>query len=225
MRTLYHWPLDPFSRTVRLALGEKKLPAELVETPFWGQPEPLAQLAPGSCLPVLVEAGPEGRVVTADARACLEYLEDTHPSPALMPLSARGRAEVRRLCAAFERGFDQEVNTFLLYERLSARVLNAGPVDPDRLRLGARALTVWLTRIGDLAEARGFLAGGQLSFADLVAAAHVSCLDFFGDIDWAKAERARSWYVRIKSRPAFRALLKDRVKGIMPPAHYADLDF
>jgi glutathione S-transferase len=29
----------------------------------------------------------------------------------------------------------------------------------------------------------------------------------------------------MKSRPSFRPLLTDRVSGVTPPAHYADLDF
>ena len=29
----------------------------------------------------------------------------------------------------------------------------------------------------------------------------------------------------MKSRPSFRPLLADRVPGVTPPAHYADLDF
>jgi glutathione S-transferase len=50
-------------------------------------------------------------------------------------------------------------------------------------------------------------------------------LDFIGDIDWAKFPPAKEWYVRIKSRPSFRSLLSDRIAGMTPPGHYAELDF
>ncbi|HEY8579124.1 MAG TPA: glutathione S-transferase family protein, partial [Beijerinckiaceae bacterium] len=33
------------------------------------------------------------------------------------------------------------------------------------------------------------------------------------------------WYMRMKSRPSFRAILADRVPGITPDPVYADLDF
>ena len=38
-------------------------------------------------------------------------------------------------------------------------------------------------------------------------------------------EPAKDWYARVKSRPGFRPLLADRVSGVTPPTHYADLDF
>ncbi len=50
-------------------------------------------------------------------------------------------------------------------------------------------------------------------------------LDYLGEIDWTDYRAARDWYTRIKSRPSFRPLLADRVRGISPVSHYADLDF
>jgi glutathione S-transferase len=44
-------------------------------------------------------------------------------------------------------------------------------------------------------------------------------------VDWTVSAAAREWYARVKSRPSFRAILADRVAGVTPPAHYADLDF
>jgi len=64
-----------------------------------------------------------------------------------------------------------------------------------------------------------------LSYADLAAAAHLSAIDFGGDVDWSVSAAAKDWYARIKCRPSFRPLLTDAVSGITPPAHYADLDF
>ena len=45
------------------------------------------------------------------------------------------------------------------------------------------------------------------------------------ELEWHQLSDARDWYMRIKSRPAFRPLLKDRIRGLAPSAHYADLDF
>ena len=69
------------------------------------------------------------------------------------------------------------------------------------------------------------MAGDGFSLADLAAAAHLSVLDFMGDVDWTVSAGAREWYARVKSRPSFRPLLTDRVAGMTPPEHYADLDF
>ncbi|MEO9191679.1 MAG: glutathione S-transferase family protein, partial [Acetobacteraceae bacterium] len=69
------------------------------------------------------------------------------------------------------------------------------------------------------------LAGASISLADFAAAAHFSALDYIGDVDWTVAPAAKEWYARMKSRPSFRGVLADRVPGVTPPEHYADLDF
>ena len=76
-----------------------------------------------------------------------------------------------------------------------------------------------------LAATRDWLAGGHPSYADMAAAASISVLDYLGEIEWGETKAARDWYARMKSRPAFRPLLADRVRGLAPVAHYGDLDF
>ncbi len=70
-----------------------------------------------------------------------------------------------------------------------------------------------------------WLAGERLSYADLAAAAHLSSVDYLGDVPWQEDETAKAWYARVKSRPSFRPLLADHLPGLPPPRHYADLDF
>ena len=82
-----------------------------------------------------------------------------------------------------------------------------------------------MTYIGYLADHRRWLAGDEMSFADLAAAAHLSCMDYLGQIPWDDFPAARGWYVRLKSRPSFQALLEDRLPGKPPPHYYSDLDF
>ncbi len=82
-----------------------------------------------------------------------------------------------------------------------------------------------LKYIGWLLQRREWLAGNRMSYADLAAAAHLSCADYLGDVPWTEDEAAHAWYARIKSRPSFRPILNDRVPGMAPAAHYADPDF
>ena len=82
-----------------------------------------------------------------------------------------------------------------------------------------------LRYIGYLVGRRNWLAGDALTIADLAAAAHISCVDFLGDVPWDEDEMAKAWYVRVKSRPSFRGLLSDRVAGITPADAYSNLDF
>ena len=91
-----------------------------------------------------------------------------------------------------------------------------------------------LSDAGSWAEIRGDIvehpeqiemAGDRMTLADLAAGAAISVLDYLGEVDWTSEPSAREWYHRVKSRPAFRGLLADRVRRLPPASHYADLDF
>jgi glutathione S-transferase len=135
------------------------------------------------------------------------------------------RVEVRRLVAWFDGIFANDVTRPLYGEKLFKRLSGRGNPDAAALRAGYANLRGHMEYLGWLAETRRCVAGAELTLADFTAAAHVSVLDFIGDIDWAKFPPAKEWYVRIKSRPSFRSLLSDRIAGMTPPGHYAELDF
>ena len=224
-RTLYHFPLDPASRQARLALGEKRLPFEPVVVRYWEQPADFGKLNPSGLTPVLVEAEAGRRTVVCEARPILEYLEEQHPQPGLMGLDAAERAETRRLMQWFDRKFDAEVGSYLLHEKLEKRLTKMGAPDLANMRLGREALRAHLAYVERLLGERDWLAGRRLSLADFAAAAHISVLDYFGDIPWRDIPSAKTWYMKLKSRPCFRPVLADRWPGLAPAAHYDDLDF
>jgi glutathione S-transferase len=224
-RTLYHFPLDPASRQARLALGEKRLPFEPVVVRYWDEPPEFTKLNPSGLTPVLVEAEAGNRVVVCEVRPILEYLEEQHPQPGLLGRDAAERAEARRLMQWFDRKFDAEVDSYLLREKLEKRLTKMGAPDLSNMRLGREALRTHLAYIEKLLSARDWLAGPRLTLADFAAAAHVSVLDYFGDIPWREIPTAKTWYMKVKSRPCFRPLLADRWPGLAPAGHYDDLDF
>jgi glutathione S-transferase len=222
MRTLYHLWLSPFCRKVRIVLREKGVEFELkAENLFQRRPEFMA-LNPACEVPVLVD---EDGTAVADSAAICEYLEETVPDPALMPADAAGRAEARRLVAWFDRKFNAEVTENLVGEKIMKRFLRAGTPDSRAIRAGKTNVHTHLDYIGWLTERRNWLAGEALSVADIAAAAHLSCLDYLGDVPWEDHPAAKDWYARIKSRPSFRPILADHLPGEPPPKHYADLDF
>jgi len=55
--------------------------------------------------------------------------------------------------------------------------------------------------------------------------AHLSCVDYLGDVPWNEDEAAKSWYARVKSRPSFRPILADTLPATPPAPSYANLDF
>ena len=222
MRILYHFWLSPFSRKVRIALFEKGLDVELVVEKYWDRRQEFIAMNPAGQVPVLSEA--DGTVLP-DSQAIVEYLEDCHPEPNLLGREPLDRAECRRLVAWFDGKFHQEVTDFLLREKLLKRFM--GMVEPrsDLIRAGRENISYHMDYITYLVERRNYIASEVFSLADIAAAAHLSCLDYLGDVPWDRYLGVKEWYARVKSRPSFRAILADHMPGLPPPRHYADLDF
>jgi glutathione S-transferase len=223
MRLLYHLWLSPQSRKIRLVLQEKNLDFTMqIEKTWERRPEFLA-LNPAGEVPVLIEPD---RAVLADAGAIAEYLDETYREKLLLGLNPADRAEVRRLVAWFDGKMNREVTEPLVGEKFMKRFLGFGEPDSSVIRAAKANLRYHLDYIAYLTERyRGWLAGDYFSLADITAAAHLSALDYLGDIAWDEHEATKEWYARVKSRPSFRPILADRIPGAPPPKYYADLDF
>ncbi len=227
MPRLHHFALDPYSRRMRLALGEYGNGAELREEQPWAPSSDLFRLNPAGTLPVFLED--DGTAVSG-VEALGEYLEETRNSAAsLIPGSAAARAEVRRLVGWFDTKFYAEVAEPVLSEKVIRRFMQreqgGGSPEMTRVRRGLDLLKSHLDYVGKLADGRNWLAGDHLSLADLAAAAHLSAIDYIGDVPWADFPSAKAWFQRLKSRPSFRPLLADSVRGMAASASYTDLDF
>jgi glutathione S-transferase len=221
MIRLFHVPLSPFCRKVRLSLAEKKIEVELVEERYWEQDPDFLRRNPAGKVPVLRM---DGRMMAESAAIC-EYIEDRHPEPPLMPRAPEARYEVRRLVSWFDDKFHHEVTSKLLYERVNKKVMGQGYPDSGNVKAGAKAIKFHIDYIGWLLDQRRWLAGDAMTLADFAAAAHLSALDYISDVDWNRNANVKDWYAKIKSRPAFRSLLADHVPGFPAPPHYSDLDF
>lgn len=230
MLTLYHHPFCPFSRSVRIAFGEYGLSAEFIEERVWERRREFLIVNPSGALPVLMD-GDEAPV--CGIRPVLEYLDETRGESLgdkrLMPDSPSGRAEVRRLLDWFDLRFHEEVSGYLLKERVYKRFMRSeqggGTPDASAIRAARTNVKYHLHYIGWLAGRRNWLAGERLTYADLAAAAHLSCIDYLGEVPWDDYPDAKTWYARVKSRPSFRPLLVDQVAGMTPSHTYVDLDF
>jgi glutathione S-transferase len=228
MASLLHYPLCAFSRSIRLALAECGVEVELVEEKPWEWRREFIELNPAGTLPVLItdEHGP-----VAGTYAISEYLDDTMGERQALgfqpfPGDSPARAEVRRLVDWFHRKFHDEVTAYLVDEKVFRRFgpHSASP-DMEAMRAGHDNLRYHLTYIGHLAETRSWIGGDAMSFADLAAAAHLSALDYLGEVPWEEFEAAKNWYALLKSRPSFRPILQDRIAGFAPSGTYVDLDF
>jgi len=221
MAKLYHVPLSPFCRKVRLVLAEKKIEVDLIEERFWERHPDFLRRNPAGKVPVLRM---DGRTLSESGPIC-EWIEETVPEPVLMPDGPDARYEVRRLVNWFDDKFHNEVTSKLLYERAYKKITGAGYPDSTNVKSGAKAIKYHLDYLAWLLDHRRWLAGDVMTLADFAAAAHLSSLDYFSDVDWNRSEIVKDWYAKIKSRPAFRGILADQIAGFRPAQHYNNLDF
>jgi glutathione S-transferase len=231
MLTLFHHPFCPHSRFVRLVLEELGLPVRLVEERVWERREEFLRLSPAGTTPVLVE---EGAPPIPGAGVIAEYLDEIHaattvPPVRLLPMEIADRVEVRRLMSWFNDKLFAEASGPLVTERVYKRYMRAeqggGPPETETMRAARSNIKYHLGYIGWLVRRRDWLTGERLTYADLSAAAHLSAIDYLGDVPWNEDETAKAWYARIKSRPSFRALLGETLAGLAPAPSYANLDF
>lgn len=222
MRVLYHQPLCPFSRKIRLLLSEKKLDYTLKIEPFWEKREELFELNHALQVPVLVDLN---GINIAESHAIEEYIEEIYTEPPLIGEDPIQKAEVRRLVCWFDIKFAREVSLPIVEERFFNQFKKNKPLNSNRLRDAKTNINIHLEYIGWLIARRSWLAGDDFSLADIAAASHLSVIDYFGAVPWEDNEDAKNWYMRIKSRPTFRSLLADKIPNHKPSKHYNLLDW
>ena len=222
MPILYHFPLAPASRYIRLILSEYKTDIELRQSNPWERDETILRLNPAGELPVLDDAA---QGVYCGARVISEWVEETREDAFLMTGTPEERAEIRRLVDWFDGKFTKEVCGPLFQERIAKRFVHGQAVSSDIIRTAIANSHIHFGYFEWLLSRHDWLAGDRLTLADLNGAAHLSFLDYFGDVDWAKYPELKLWYMKLKSRPSFRPLLADRLVGMPPAKDYAELDF
>jgi glutathione S-transferase len=213
MRRLVHLLLSPPSRFARLLIAEKRLTCDPVA------PEDFLDH-----LPVFVDLdGSRAQGLWA----IVDHLEGAYPDHPMAPEDPAQRAESLRILDWAMGPFLDTVTRRIVYEKASQRFTGTPQrraPDMEVIRAGRDALRAALATLGTQAEKNGYLAGRECSLGDLAIAAHLSGLDYFGEVPWGEFPAIAEWYMRMKSRPAFRTLLSDRVPGQPPVSHYADID-
>jgi glutathione S-transferase len=225
MYRLYHHVICPFSRKVRILLAAKDIGFDLVQENFWERKKEFIAMNPAGTLPVLFDNS--NSAVICNSSVIVEYIEEKHQeSDSFLGNTTAKRAEARRLQYWFDEKFYHEVSKHTLNERYFNRYLpEAASPDSEILRVARRNLNIHLSYIEYLLESRKYLAGDHISIADFAAAAQISVLDYFGDINWQHYLPVKDWYSLIKSYRIFSEILKDRLPNIMPSESYAKLDF
>lgn len=225
MTRLLQHRLDPGSRLARLMFAEYGVPVDLEDIKPWLREAHVLEINPAATVPILVEKGEPPVVGTL---AVLHGIEDRYSPSAvsgLFPADPAARAEMWRLLEWVLFKLNDEVTRYILEEKIVKRDHRGATPEPGVLRVAKANLAEHLNYFNWLFATRQWIAGDTMTLADFALAAHLSTLDYLGDVLWDTSIETRHWYARIKSRPAFRTLLNDRIPGMQPSKGYPDLDF
>lgn len=184
----------------------------------WEKRDEFMEINPVGQVPVLVD----NRFIIADSGAICEYLEETHSGTSrLFGSSLMMRSKVRALINWFDNKFYNEVTKYIISEKV---ILNRNP-DSRFLHAARNNLTYHIEYIEYLINKNVWLATDKFTLADITLASHISVIDYAGSFPWEKTKTIKEWYSIVKSMPCFREVLFDRMSGLTPPQHYAELDF
>ena len=196
---LYWHPFSIFPRRIRIALHEKQLPYEDVTVDLPGgalnSPE-FRRLNPFGQVPVLEDDG----LVLYESVAILEYLEERHPTPALLPADLRVRATTRQLMLAagdyLNGPFHRWLAQFFTPEASWDRTDQQRAKDEIGQHLDVLEATL---------DGRDYLSG-SFSLADVCYAPFTCELETarLGELV-AGRPRVHAWISRLKARPSIRA--------------------
>lgn len=225
MYRLYHHPICPFSRKVRIHLNAKEIGVDLIQENFWERRKEFIATNVAGTVPVLFDNS--NSAVVCNSATIIEYIEEKHnESENFLGNSLVNKAEVRRIQNWFDEKFYYEVSKYILNERFFNRYLpGVNSPNSEVLRVARRNLNAHMSYIEYLLETRKYLAGDQISVADFAAAAQISVLDYFGDINWNHYLPVKDWYSIIKSHKIFGEILKDKIPNVTPPEWYSKIDF
>lgn len=221
MLEIYHYPLCPFSRKLRIALKEKNIDFELIQEPFWLRRREFLKLNPTGETPVIIK---DGNTVLWGNYGIFEYLEDAY-NIKLLTGSIEEKANIRSIIEWFDVKFYNEVTRYIFNEKIFKTLAKSGEPNSQAIQAAKRNITYHLDYISYLVKSHIYLAGDHITLADFAAAAQLSVLDFVGDVPWNHNQKAKEWYALIKSRPSFKPILLDKVTNFHPPSHYINPDF
>lgn len=222
MQILYHHQLCPLSRQIRVLLKELNISHTTIREDYWLRRNEFIQKNPLGTVPVLEV---NEKIIIVGNYSIIEYLNDTCDDFYFMPEDILTRAEVRKYISRFNDKFYRDVTKVLTDEKMIRLLMRAGEPRSNYIRAAKENLTRHLYFMDDILKTQSFIVSDKISCADIVAAAHLSVVDYFGEINWDGWEAIKNWYSVIKSRPSFQPILLDRIPGFNPPKYYSNLDF
>lgn len=203
MITLHGFAVSNYYNKVKLAMLEKGLAFD--ETLNWAtKDEATLARSPLGKVPFVEIDG----VPVAESQVILEFLEDAHPQPALLPADPVARAKVRELVAFLELHLE------LVARRLYPQAFFGGTVSPEVIEATRKDLRRNLDAFMRLAKFSPFVAGDAFTMADCAAVVHLPLLSMatraiYGE-DWLAGSPSKAYLAMMKERPSMQRIEADR---------------
>ena len=204
----------PNPRMVRMFISEKGIELESLEHDLMGgenRKPPYTDKNPGGQMPALeLDDG----LVLAETVVICDYLEELHPSPALVGSTAQERAETRMWTRRIEQKITENMYNGYRYseglERFKDR-MRCLPEAADGLKAAAQDGLAWLDALMD---GKQYVCGDRVTIADLVL---YCCTDFAAGVGQSIDPSLRNisaWFARIDTRPSAKASLHPAAKQV-----------
>ena len=194
--------IGPNPHVVRMFIAEKALQIPLVEIDLMkgdNRREPYLSINPHGQMPALELDN--GKTVCEITAIC-EYLEETHPNPALIGKTPEEKAEARmwtrrvdlNICEPMANGFRFAEGLPLFQSRIQTV-----PEAAEGLKRIARDRLHWLD---SRMEGRDFLCGSRFTLADILLFCFLRFASSVGQPLNPENERLIAWYASVKARPS-----------------------
>ena len=196
--------MGPNPHMVRMFAAEKGLTLETVEVDLMGgenRRPPYAQTVnPAGQTPALVL---DDGTLIAEITVICEYLEERHPTPALIGATPEDRAETRmwtrridlNICEPLANGFRAAEGRRIFENRMKL----VGAEGAAELKAIARDRLLWLD--GQM-QGREFICGDRFSLADVLLFAFLAFGAQVGQPIPDEASWVKAWFARVQARPA-----------------------
>ncbi len=195
---LYCFPRSGNSREVKIALYEKNIPFEPVNThaPDFSKEDPeFKKASPQGKVPAIID----GDVYMSEAFDINRYLEKKQPSPALMPADESRRAEITAWIVSSDKKFVLKIG-LLVIECLLKPKDQQKEETKEKLRGEIAAV---LKEMDHMLEGREYLFGAY-SLADISVTPHIAALPILGTAIPADLKNVTAWFARVQARPSFK---------------------
>ena len=195
--------------SARLALAEKGVTHELVDVPFGThRQEPHLTRQPFAKLPAFEHDG----FALYETQAIMRYVDAVVPGPRLQPEEPRAAARMNQLMGITDWYVMRQVSMPITRNRVVAPRVKR-PVDENEIVGAIPNARICIAEIGRLLGDHPWMAGNEISLADLLLAAHLSMFAQApeGAQILEEHENLKGWLARIEARSSMRATTWDRL--------------